>query len=132
MANNADVAYSAKRRLRTGILVDDFIQFQVGVSQFQPSVKSDVRSAKAMGGKTKRSYYYSEKTWQVAIRTIDRELAEEFFYSVLAGERFYMSNVDEADRTMTCELVGSSWNYQRVSTAILDEFEYSFTIKEIE
>lgn len=132
MANNATIGYDAKRKLRPGVLVDDAIEFDVGVYQFEPSVRNDVKTAAAMGGRVKRSYYFSDKMWQVSIRTVDRALAEEFFYSVVAGERFYVTNVDETDRIMTCELMNSSWTYRRVSTSLLDEFEYGFTVKEIE
>lgn len=65
-----------------------------------------------------------------ATTPLTTEYMEMFLQSVAASEAFTITNLDDSDAVIDVQLSGG-WSRQRRSSAFVNEFSYSFTIRTI-
>jgi hypothetical protein len=133
---NAQIVYTAKRRLKTGVNVDDEVTLDVILTQWDRSTDTGIKQARTLSGSTRTTLMYFGDQWSVEIAMIGdytQADVDQFFYSTLAGEAFSITDLDaddpeEAD-AIDVKRVGG---YQRTrkSTAYVGRFDYRFRVEE--
>lgn len=129
--SNATITYNAKRKLQAGVNVDDVVVINVTLTAFNQSPDIKKTDSVSMSGIQQSSLLYINETYQCTV-VDDGSVAtadmEQFLHSVAASESFAMTSIDDNDNQLTCKLSGS-WSRTRRSSAYINSFEYSFSVR---
>lgn len=130
---NTTVVYTARRRLKSGVTDGDQITFSFDLESFDRTPTKDIKVSRSIDGTEQSVTNYIIDSYScrtLPILPAERPDMDQFLYSVMDGETFTMTNLDESDRIMSCKLMGRDHSRTRETGAILDYFVYSFSVKE--
>lgn len=130
---NTSVYFFPKRRLITPAPpTDTLYQIDLTLSAFDMTTEINSQESSTLAGFYSRSLYSEVDNYSctVADSTATTDEMRMFISSVIAGEQFYMTNLDESDRLMTVQLKGRP-SRSRASAADVGQFRYQFTVMEI-
>ncbi len=131
--SNTSIYFFPKRRLITPAPATDVL-YQIDVTLTEFNLTTEIKSEEntTLAGVYSRSLYSEIDRYSCAC--VEGENTEDkmrmFVSSVIEGEEFFMTNLDESDRLMTVQLTGRPQR-QRASAADVGDFRYSFTVMEV-
>lgn len=128
---NTTVTYTATEKLVNP--VDSLVVLDLDLVQFEQQLDQGRSEAQSISGHKQVTSNYVTEVYSCTTNALlgtDVDAIREFLYSVLSGEEFDFTNMDEADRVMTCQLVGNV-SRSRPTTGTLKFFTFSFNVREI-
>ena len=101
------------------------------LTQFERSSDDNIKQSTTLGGILTSTLFNEAYTYGCAAEpfTATAEEMTMFFASVKNAESFTMTNLDENDRVMSVQMIGAGGR-SRQTSADINEFEYSFTVRE--
>ena len=101
------------------------------LTQFDRSDDDNIKQSTTLGGILTSTLYNEAYTYSCSAEpfTATAEEMTMFFASVKNAETFTMTNLDEGDRVMLVQMVGTGGR-SRQTNADINEFQYTFTVRE--
>ena len=127
-----EFTYIAKRSLKAGTAIDDVVDIEVNVTDYQAGRNVNKSSSESLGGRTQQNLLSVKKTWAVAIyRTDGIDAADMFMFmdSVIGGEIFVLTDYDTGE-VYNVQMI-DSYTTSRITTFQQSDFKYGFSIKEV-
>ncbi len=126
-----EIIYTARRRLKVGINSGDLVTLTVPLSAFDPDVTIDESTTTAIGGAPQISLKHFFDTWSIVTdydSVNDQDDYEQFFYSILGGATFTITDYDHDDDVINVIMQGK-WRKTPVRRFNRKEFTYSFKVR---
>tara|TARA_R110000796_G_scaffold81012_1_gene178822 strand:- start:629 stop:1075 length:447 start_codon:yes stop_codon:yes gene_type:complete len=116
---------------------NQYLQYAMTLTlkSFNESDETNIKESTSLSGIKSFSYFYSTRTFSCETLTSgendepDTDVYEMFFASVIAGEDFYITNLDTLEDPFLCTMLGRSSKARR-SNIDINKFSYSFNVRE--
>lgn len=138
---NCTITFQAKRSLVTGVALDDTIQLDVMLTSFDKRPDINKQAIQTKNGDRSSSLFFIKYNYQVSIlpdglvtlpslatAPLNDRYLTMFFESVANSETFTITLIDDADSTVSAQLI-SDWSPERRSAVDVGRFAYSFTVE---
>lgn len=140
---NCSITFDAKNALVSGINAAETVVLNVVLTSFDQSTRTDKVVNITKSGAQSSSKFYEEDTYAMTfidLGTVTKpdlstvalttEYVEMFFRSVDNSEAFTITDLDDSDATVDVTLSkGTGWSRNRASSAFINKFNYSTTVR---
>ena len=139
--SNCTIVFEAKNALVSGVTAGDQIQLDLDLLTFDYSRTVNKKTNTTMSGRATSTKFYGEEKYFLTAKdsglvtfedtsttALTTEYMEMFLQSVDNSEIFTVTDLDNGNVAFDAKLSGDP-SRSRVTSAILDQFEYSFTVR---
>ena len=141
--SNCSIEFVAKNNLIAGVTAGDTVYIAASLTAFDMTTRTEKVTNKTKDGSVSSSVFYVEDSYKMemlaegtfvftnlAETPLTTAIIEMFLRSVNNSETFSITDLDNSDNIVIVQLI-SDWSRTRQSSADVDRFDYSFTVRKV-